>query len=236
MSHYRTSLRDIEFMLFEVLRRDEVLGTGPFADVDSTTARDILTEVDRLAREEIAASYTESDRTPPTRDPDTGDVRLPERFKASYQAFMDAEWWRLQLPEELGGQPAPASLQWAVAELVIGANPAVWMYASGPNFAGTVWRNGTPDQQRFAQRVVDRGWPATMVLTEPDAGSDAGAGRTRALPQPDGTWHLEGVKRFITSGEHDLSDNIVHLVLARPVGVEGAGGPGDRTSVVQGQG
>jgi len=228
MSHYRTSLRDIEFMLFEVLRRDEVLGTGPFADVDSTTARDILTEVDRLAREEIAASYTESDRTPPTRDPDTGDVRLPERFKASYQAFMDAEWWRLQLPEELGGQPAPASLQWAVAELVIGANPAVWMYASGPNFASTVWRNGTPEQQRFAQLMVDRGWPATMVLTEPDAGSDVGAGRTRALPQPDGTWHLEGVKRFITSGEHDLSDNIVHLVLARPVGVEGAGGPGTK--------
>src|SRR5690625_2584550 len=106
MSHYRTSLRDIEFMLFEVLRRDEVLGTGPFADVDSTTARDILTEVDRLAREEIAASYNKSDRTPPTRDPDTGDVRLPERIKASYQALIDTEGWRRQLPDALGGQRA----------------------------------------------------------------------------------------------------------------------------------
>ena len=71
-------------------------------------------------------------------------------------------------------------------------------------------------------------WGATMVLTEPDAGSDVGAGRTRAIPQEDGTWHIEGVKRFITSAEHDMSENIVHLVLARPVGVEGAGGPGTK--------
>ena len=67
-----------------------------------------------------------------------------------------------------------------------------------------------------------------MVLTEPDAGSDVGAGRTRAIPQPDGSWHIEGVKRFITSGEHDLTDNIIHYVLARPVGVEGVGGPGTK--------
>ncbi len=78
--------------------------------------------------------------------------------------------------------------------------------------------NGTAEQQRWAQLMIDKGWCSTMVLTEADAGSDVGAGRTKAIQQPDGSWHLEGVKRFITSAEHDLSDNIMHMVLARPEG------------------
>jgi alkylation response protein AidB-like acyl-CoA dehydrogenase len=117
---------------------------------------------------------------------------------------------------------------WSLAELVLGANPAVWMYAAGPNFSNVVYRNGNERDRKIARHMVERKWGATMVLTEPDAGSDVGAGRTRALPQEDGTWHIEGVKRFITSGEHDLTENIVHLVLARPHGVEGAGGPGTK--------
>ncbi len=228
MSHYRSNLRDIEFTLFEVLGRDQVLGQGPYADLDAETARAILAEVERMATHELAESYAEADRTPPVFDPGTQQVSLPEGFKRGYQAWMDAEWWRLMIPAELGGQPAPASLQWAVAEMVLGSNPAVWMYACGPAFAGVVFRNGTERDRRIAQHVVDRRWGATMVLTEPDAGSDVGAGRTKAYPQPDGSWHLQGVKRFITSGEHDLADNIVHLVLARPVGVDGAGGPGTK--------
>ena len=80
----------------------------------------------------------------------------------------------------------------------------------------------------MAERMIENQWGATMVLTEPDAGSDVGAGRTKAFLQPDGSWHIEGVKRFITSAEHDMADNIVHLVLARPEGVEGAGGPGTK--------
>jgi alkylation response protein AidB-like acyl-CoA dehydrogenase len=87
-----------------------------------------------------------------------------------------------------------------------------------------LWDLGTPEQKRFAEQAIEAEWGATMVLTEPDAGSDVGAGRTRAIEQPDGTWHIEGVKRFITSAEHDLADNIFHLVLARP---EGAG-PGTK--------
>jgi alkylation response protein AidB-like acyl-CoA dehydrogenase len=102
------------------------------------------------------------------------------------------------------------------------------MYASGPSFATTLHREGTERQKKWAELFIDKGWSSTMVLTEPDAGSDVGAGRTRAIPQPDGSWHIEGVKRFITSGEHDLSDNIIHYVLARPVGVEGVGGPGTK--------
>ncbi|HET7356533.1 MAG TPA: acyl-CoA dehydrogenase [Nocardioidaceae bacterium] len=228
MSHYQSNLRDIEFNLFEVFGRDEVLGTGPFAELDAGTAREILAEVDRLAREELAASFSDGDQHPPSYDPDAHTVTMNPAFAKSYQAFMDAEWWRLQIPAELGGQPAPASLVWSTAELVLGANPPVWMYAAGPGFAKVVFNNGNERDKRIAQHIVDRKWGATMVLTEPDAGSDVGAGRTKAIPQDDGTWHVEGVKRFITSAEHDMSENIVHLVLARPTGVEGAGGPGTK--------
>ncbi|HET7387457.1 MAG TPA: acyl-CoA dehydrogenase [Nocardioidaceae bacterium] len=231
MSHYKSNIRDIEFNLFEVLGRDEILGTGPFADLDSDTARSILAEVDRLAREDLAASFADSDRQPPTYDPSTYAVRMPEGFTKSYRAWMDAEWFRLMLDPELGGQRTPSTLAWSVAELVLGSNPAVWMFACGPAFANVVFRNGNERDKQTARHMVERGWGATMVLTEPDAGSDVGAGRTKAVAQPDGSWHIEGVKRFITSGEHDMAENIVHLVLARPAGddlPEGTGGPGTK--------
>ncbi|MGI9156795.1 MAG: acyl-CoA dehydrogenase [Marmoricola sp.] len=228
MSHYKSNIRDIEFNLFEVLRRDEVLGHGPFTEVDLDTARSILAEVDRLAREDLAASFEDSDRNPPVFDPETGTADLPESFKKSYRAWMDAEYWRLSVPAELGGTPAPSSLNWAIGELVLGSNPAIWMYGAGPAFAGVVHRNGNERDKAIAQLIVDRQWGTTMVLTEPDAGSDVGAGRAKATPNQDGTWNIEGVKRFITSAEHDMSENIIHLVLARPVGVEGAGGPGTK--------
>jgi alkylation response protein AidB-like acyl-CoA dehydrogenase len=218
LSHYKSNLRDIEFNLFEVLRRQDVLGKPPYEELDQETVHSVLAEVNRLAVGPLADSFAEADRNPPVFDPATGTVTMPEAFKRSYRAFMDAEWWRLDVPPGLGGTGAPRSLHWAVAELVLGANPAVWMYASGPSMAQVLWWVGTPEQQRFAQIAIDRGWTSTMVLTEPDAGSDVGAGRTRAVAQPDGTWHIEGVKRFITSGEHDMAENIFHLVLARPEG------------------
>jgi alkylation response protein AidB-like acyl-CoA dehydrogenase len=228
MSHYKSNLRDLEFNLFEVFGVDKTLGTGPFGDVDVDTARSILAEVDRMAREDLASSYAEGDRNPPVYDPATHSATVPEAFRRSYQRFMDSGFYRLDLPADLGGTPAPRSLWWSLAELILGSNPAVWMYASGPSFAHTLFVEGTPEQKRWATLFADKQWGATMVLTEPDAGSDVGAGRTRAVPQPDGSWHIEGVKRFITSGEHDLTDNIVHYVLARPVDTPGAGGPGTK--------
>jgi hypothetical protein len=218
MSHYKSNLRDIEFNLFELFGRQELLGTGPFAEVDAETARDMLAEMNKLALGPAAESFTDADRNPPVFDPATGDVTLPEAFKKSYRTVMDAEWWRLSVPPELGGTVVPRSLQWAMASFLLGANPALWMYTSAPTFAKVLWELGTPEQKRFAGLAVEREWGATMVLTEPDAGSDVGAGRTRAVEQPDGTWHIEGVKRFITVAEHDLAENIFHLVLARPEG------------------
>ncbi|MGW2256727.1 acyl-CoA dehydrogenase [Streptomyces sp. NPDC001780] len=224
MGHYKSNLRDIEFNLFEVLGRDKLYGTGPFAEMDVETAKSILEEVARLAENDLAASYTDGDRTPPVFDPETGTAPLPATFKKSYQSYMDSEYWRLGLPEEIGGTTSPRSLIWAYAELVLGANPAVWMYASGPAFAGVLFDEGTEAQKKIAEIAIEKQWASTMVLTEPDAGSDVGAGRAKAVEQEDGSWHIEGVKRFITSGEHDLSENILHYVLARP---EGAG-PGTK--------
>ncbi|MEO3748831.1 acyl-CoA dehydrogenase [Plantactinospora sp. B5E13] len=228
MTHYRSNLRDLEFNLFEVFDADQAFGRDPYSELDADTARSVLAEVDRLARTELAASYAESDRTPPVFDPATHTAPLPEVFKRSYRALMESEFWRMDLPAELDGTQAPRALWWSAAELILGANAPLWMYAGGPSFAHTLYREGTERQKRWAKLFVEKQWASTMVLTEPDAGSDVGAGRTRAVPQPDGSWHIEGVKRFITSGEHDLTANIIHYVLARPVGVEGVGGPGTK--------
>ncbi len=217
MGHYKANLRDLEFNLFEVFHSESVMGLGPFADMDPDSARGVLTELERLATGPLADSWADADRHPAEYDPTSFSVTLPESFKKSYRALIDGEWWRLELPAELGGFGAPHTLRWACAELVLGANPAVFMYG-GANFASALHMLGTEDQKRLAQLMIDNVWSATMVLTEPDAGSDVGAGRTRAIRQSDGTWQLEGVKRFITSADHDLSENIVHLVLARPEG------------------
>jgi alkylation response protein AidB-like acyl-CoA dehydrogenase len=218
MSHYKSNLRDIEFNLFEVLRRQDLLGQAPYPELDEETVHGILDELERLATGPLAESFADADRNPPVFDPATHSVRIPESLRKSYRAFMDAEWYRVALPPELGGIGAPRSLNWAMAELILGSNSPVWMYASGHTMARVLWDLGTPYQKRFAEQAIEREWGSTMVLTEPDAGSDVGAGRTKATEQLDGTWHIEGVKRFITSAEHDLAENIFHLVLARPEG------------------
>jgi alkylation response protein AidB-like acyl-CoA dehydrogenase len=224
MGHYKSNVRDLEFNLFEVFKIQERLGKGVLAESDEETARGVLAELNRLATGPLAESFADADRNPPTYDPKTFSATLPESFKKAYQQIWDGEWWRLGLRDDLGGLGVPPTVQWAAAELMLGANPPLFMYLSGPNMAQVLYRNGTDEQKHWAGFMLERGWGSTMVLTEPDAGSDVGAGRTKAVQQEDGTWHIDGVKRFITSGDHDLTENIIHLVLARP---EGAG-PGTK--------
>ena len=184
----------------------------------------MLEEMKRLCENDLAASFVEGDRLGTTFNKETGDVTLPESFKKSYKAFIDGEWWRLDAPVELGGMKIPSSVRWAIAEMVLGANPAVHIYASGYAFAQVAYVLGTEQQKKIAKLMVEKHWGATMQLTEPDAGSDVGAGRSKAVKQGDGTWHITGTKLFITSGDADLYDNIVHFVLARREG----GGPGTK--------
>jgi alkylation response protein AidB-like acyl-CoA dehydrogenase len=162
----------------------------------------MLEEMKRLSENEIADSFVDGDRLGVEFDPKTGEGKLPEIFKKSYRAYMDGEWWRIDAPVELGGTLIPRSLRWAMAEMILGSNPALHIYVSA-SFAHVAYSLGTKEQQKIAKQMLDKQWTATMVLTEPDAGSDVGAGRSKAVKQADGTWHITGTKRFITSGEHD---------------------------------
>ncbi|HJC59561.1 MAG TPA: acyl-CoA dehydrogenase [Candidatus Dietzia intestinigallinarum] len=225
MGHYKSNVRDLEFNMFEVLGINEALDAGEFGDLDTDTAKGILAEVKTLTEGPVAESFASADRNPPVFDPETHSVSIPEDFKKSFSAWYDAGYTLMGLPEDIGGMPAPRSLVWATGEMMLGSNPAAYMYSAGPSFAAVMYENGTEEQKKWAATCVERGWGATMVLTEPDAGSDVGAGRTKAVKQDDGSWHIEGVKRFITSADSDdMFENIFHLVLARP---EGAG-PGTK--------
>jgi alkylation response protein AidB-like acyl-CoA dehydrogenase len=225
MGHYKSNLRDLEFNLFEVFGRGDVLGSGPYSEVDADTAREMLKEVARLSENELAASFTEGDRNPPVYDPETHSVAMPEAFKKSYQAYIDSGFWGVDVPGELDGTVVPPSLKWAMNEMVLGANPAIAMFAASYSFGKLLHILGNDEQKKMARWIIEKGWHCTMVLTEPDAGSDVGAGRTRATQNADGTWNITGVKRFITSAESDMVDNVVHFVLARPEGA-GAGTKG----------
>src|SRR5271157_4931578 len=219
MGHYKSNVRDLEFNLFETLGLEQVLADEAFGDLDGESVREMLSEAARLAEGPVAESFADGDRHPPTFDPDTHVVSLPEPFKKSLSAWRDGEWFRVGLDEDVGGVPAPSMVQWAVNELVLGANPPVFMFMAGPFMANILYGIGNEQQRHWASLAIDRNWGATMVLTEPDAGSDVGAGRTKAIDQGDGTWHIDGVKRFITNGDtDDLFENILHLVLARPEG------------------
>lgn len=224
MDHYRSNRRDLEFVLFELLGRGEILGDGPYADLDEDTARAILDSVEHTAHEVMAPSFIPADRNPATFDAATGTVTLPAELTETIASVFAGDWHDLELPSHLGGLGLPASLRWAGAEMMLGANPTAFLYLGGPGFAAILDALGTDAQRSLARTMIERNWGSTMVLTEPDAGSDVGAGRTTATEQPDGTWHITGVKRFITGGDWDWPENIVHLVLARPVGA----GPGTK--------
>jgi alkylation response protein AidB-like acyl-CoA dehydrogenase len=225
LGHYIANVRDLEFNLFEVLDVGAVLGTGRYSDLDEDTVRTILAESARLAEGPVAESFAFADRNPPVFDPAAHTISVPAELVKTVDAIKEAGWWRLGLPEEIGGMPAPPPLTWAVNEMIFCANPSASFFALGPVLSQAFYEEGNEEQRQWAAVGVERGWQATMVLTEPDAGSDVGAGRTKAIEQPDGTWHIEGVKRFISGGDvGDTAENIFHLVLARPVGA----GPGTK--------
>ena len=223
MSHYISNLRDLEFNLFEANRIQEYLGAGPFAQMDRDTAGDVLREVDRLAVEDMAATFADLDHEGPKLE--DGQVKLPPALARTLDKYFEGGWDRIGMPEELGGFGAPPSLRWAVQELCSGANASAFLYVGAPLMAYVVYECGTKEQgETWARWCMDRRWGATMVLTEADAGSDVGAGTTKAIPVEGDMYHIEGVKRFITSGDGDYFENILHLTLARPVGA----GPGTK--------
>lgn len=225
MTHFRPNVRDIEFNLFEVLGVDRLLDDGCYGDLDTETVRHIFEEVVRLAEGPLAESYVQADRHPIRFDAASHEVVVTDPLRKSVLALKEAGWWRLGIPEDIGGTLAPMPMVWAVREILHSANLSAAFFNLGPEMAAALWEVGTPEQRRWAAVAMERGWAGTMVLTEPDAGSDVGAGVTKAVEQSDGTWHITGVKRFISGGDvGDTAENIFHLVLARPQGA----GPGTK--------
>ncbi|HEU4405213.1 MAG TPA: acyl-CoA dehydrogenase [Polyangiaceae bacterium] len=219
--HYRSNLRDTLFNLFEFLEiQATTLGRGPFTALDEGATRESLRSLEELARTRLAPSFAEADRVPLALDRE-GNVTLPPALKRSLSAFFESGFHRLEQPEHLGGYGAPPTVWAAGFEFIAGAHASLGFYLFGGIAARVIDRLGTEAQRRlFPPLMIDRPWGATMVLTEPDAGSDVGAGTTSAKKVGD-EWHLAGVKRFITNGDFDAVENIVHLVLARPEGAPG---------------
>jgi alkylation response protein AidB-like acyl-CoA dehydrogenase len=223
-AHYRSNLRDIFFNLFEVLDIGRTsLGRAPFGPLDEPTAREALTAMEAHLQVHLASCFSDIGLEL-TLDAQ-GNVTLPPAFVKAIDAYYEGGWNQFELPEHLGGYGAPPTVCWAAFELLAGANPSVCFYILGNFIAKIIDQLDTPDQKRrYVDVMLKEHWGATMVLTEPDAGSDVGAGLTRARHVAGDEYHLEGVKRFITNGDFDQPRNIVHLVLARP---EGAG-PGTK--------
>ncbi len=223
--HYKSNVRDLLFNLFECNKiQDTTLGKGTYEGLDEETIRTSLEAFNDLAVSELSKSFASSDRKGLKLD-NEGNVTIPDCLKKTMETFYEGEWHLFGLPEEIGGMNMPPSANWASFELLSGSNPALAYYLFGAFIAHIINKLGTESQKkRYVKPALERRWGGTMVLTEPDAGSDVGAGRSKAKHIEGDVWEIEGVKRFITNGDYDSTENILHLVLARP---EGAG-PGTK--------
>ena len=210
-----TPLAEITFALRAYGGLDRLIATGAFPDLDSETAAAIVEEAERFAEDQLAPLNQPGDRAGVTLA--DGIVTTPPGWKETYKRWREAGWNGLGSPPEWGGQGLPMVLQMALQEIWNSANAA---FAVGPMLNGgavqALIAHATEDlRQRYLPKVVSGEWMVTMDLTEPQAGSELGAIATKAVRAGDGSYRLFGQKTFITYGDHDFTDNIVHLVLAR---------------------
>ncbi len=228
MPGYTPPLRDMRFVLHELLQVSEELARlPPHAGLDADTINQVLDEGGKFASGVLFPLNQSGDRDGCQFDPTTRSVTAPHGFCDAYRQFVDAGWPSLACDPEFGGQGLPVVLNNALYEMLNAANQAWTMYPGLSHGAYECLRaHGTPAQKTlYLPKLVSGEWTGTMCLTEPHCGTDLGLLKTRALPQPDGSYRLSGGKIFISAGEHDLSANIVHLVLARlpdaPAGTRG---------------
>jgi alkylation response protein AidB-like acyl-CoA dehydrogenase len=219
MPQYRPPVRDTRFVLEHVVGLDAHADLPGFAAATPDTVDAVLEEGGRFVAEVLFPLNQVGDRQGCTRHPD-GAVTTPEGFKAAYRRFVEAGWGTLSAPEAFGGQGMPHVVSTAFQEYMISANMAFAMFPGLAHGAiAALIAKGSPEQQaRYVPRMVAGEWGGTMNLTEPQCGTDLGLIRTRAEPNADGSWAITGTKIFISSGEHDLTDNIIHLVLAKTPG------------------
>ncbi|MCJ2083648.1 acyl-CoA dehydrogenase C-terminal domain-containing protein [Methylobacterium sp. J-090] len=220
MPSYKAPVEDVLFLLNDVLGFQRYSNLRGFADASPDVVEAVLTEGAKLAEEVLAPLNAVGDREGCTRGAD-GSVATPKGFKAGYDTYARGGWMGLSVPEEFGGQGLPHTLNTAISEFVSGANLALGMYPGLTQGAMAALLVHGSDEQKttYLPKMVKGAWTGTMNLTEPHCGTDLGLLKTKAVPNGDGSYSLTGTKIFISAGEHDLSENIVHLVIAR---IEGA--------------
>jgi alkylation response protein AidB-like acyl-CoA dehydrogenase len=219
INRYKADLREFQFLLFEQFKVGELLGHPPFEGWGEEEVRSALTECYRFVREVTGPLNVVGDvEGCKLKD---GQVVTPTGFKDAWRKLYEGGWRSLGVPPEHGGAGAPVSIQVLVEEMLSGSNTAFNMYAGLAYGACEVIEVfGTPEQkQTFCHNMFSGQWGGTMCLTEPHAGTDVGSAKTTAKRKPDGSYSIRGTKIFISGGDHDLAENIIHLVLAR---VEGA--------------
>ena len=228
MAQYTAPLRDIAFVMHEVLDVGATFKDLPaHADITRELIDQVVEEGGKFCAEVLFPLNQVGDREGCVLDATTHEVKTPTGFKEAFRQFTEAGWPALSCDPEFGGQGLPHVVQTAMQEMMNSANQAWAMYPGLTHGAyGALIKHGTPEQKaRFLPKMVSGEWTGTMCLTEPHCGTDLGLLRSKAEPQPDGTYKITGGKIFISSGEHDMAENIVHLVLARlpdaPVGTRG---------------
>ncbi|NQV61862.1 MAG: acyl-CoA dehydrogenase [Alphaproteobacteria bacterium] len=225
MSEYRAPLKDIRFTLSQICNLEELLTLPDFADSDGDTINAVLDEAGRLAAGVLAPLNRQGDTQGATLA--NGVVTTPDGFRDAYAIFRDGGWNGIPFDPQYGGMGLPLVISNACAELWNSANMGFALCSMLTQGAiDAVGTHGSDElKQTYLEKLVSGHWTGTMNLTEPQAGSDVGALRSRAEPAGDGTWRIKGQKIFITYGEHDFAENIIHLVLARtPDSPEGTRG------------
>ena len=228
MGHYTPPLRDMHFVLHELLEVSSVLSDMPaYADTDTDTIKQVLEAGGEFCAQVLYPLNTVGDRQGCSFDPSDHSVKTPAGFQAAYRQFVEGGWASLSCDPNYGGQGLPLVVNQAFYEMMNAANQAWTMYPGLTHGAyDCVQAHGTPEQKAvYLPKLTSGEWTGTMCLTEPHCGTDLGLLRSKAEPQADGIYLITGSKIFISSGEHDLAKNIVHLVLARlpdaPAGTKG---------------
>ena len=219
--------RDVRFVLFEMLEMEKLNRFDHFSDFDRSVYEDMLNLAEKIALEQFYTSNSDGDKIGLKFNPETNEVKVPESFHKGFKAYMEAGFHSLTFSPEMGGMGLPSSVSMAAAEYFNAGNTSLTMYCGAITGAMHIIAAFGSEEVKnmFIPKMMDGKWGGTMCLTEPGAGSDLGALKSKATRQPDGTYLISGVKIFISNGEHDMTENIIHPVLARiegdPEGTKG---------------